>query len=84
MMRTFLKVYEKHRKLFPRREGPTTLPQAAYIVDEVMKELEANRRLSIRQEPFVVASDDAAHMIRTLLWMLRHDHGYHFHRENEV
>jgi hypothetical protein len=83
-MHTFSKVYQKHRKVLPRRGRPTVLPPATYIVDAAIDELEANRRLNLQQQILVLTSDDAARMNTTLQRRLRHGHGYHFLKQIEV
>jgi hypothetical protein len=79
-IRTFLKAYAKQGKLRPRRGSPAALPTATHIVDAAVDKLEANRRLGLWRQTFVLALTDAPRMNRTLLWKLRHDRGHHFHK----
>jgi hypothetical protein len=61
---TFLKAYEKHGKLFLCRRMTAAPPLATHMVSTVMDELEANCRLSDRQQ--TLALDHAVRMNRTV------------------
>jgi hypothetical protein len=54
------------------------------MVGAAMDELEADRRLNLRQQIFFLALNDGVRMNRTLLWKLCHDYGHHFYKELEA
>jgi hypothetical protein len=80
-IRTFVKTYEKHGEMFPRRRRPAAAPSATCVVDVAIDQLESNRRLSLHDQTLTLALDDSLRMNRTLLWKPRHDCGYYFYKD---